>query len=149
MLDAKGLTYIASDVNPRNVTAARQAGRAVYYGDASRKEFLRQCGIDKARAVIITVASSKVADAVAAAARELRADIPIIARARDGHHAGALYGLGVTVAVPETIEASLQLSEAALVSLGVPMGLAIAATHEKRDEFRKALQARYETGRPG
>ena len=51
-----------------------------------------------------------------------------------------LYALGVTDAVPETIEASLQLSEAALVGLGKPMGPVIASIHERRDEFRKALQ---------
>jgi CPA2 family monovalent cation:H+ antiporter-2 len=42
--------------------------------------------------------------------------------------------------VPETIEASLQLSEAVLVDLGVPMGLVIASIHERRDEYRKTLK---------
>ena len=41
--------------------------------------------------------------------------------------------------MPETGEASLQLSEALLVEIGVPMGLVIASIHERRDEFRKAL----------
>ena len=76
-----------------------------------------------------------------AAARRLRPDITLVARARDAAHARTLYELGVTDAVPETIEASLQLSEAALVDLGVPMGLVIASIHEKRDEFRKLLIA--------
>ena len=48
--------------------------------------------------------------------------------------------MGVTDAVPETIEASLQLSEAALVGLGVPTGYVIASVHEKRDELRRELQ---------
>jgi monovalent cation:H+ antiporter-2, CPA2 family len=51
-----------------------------------------------------------------------------------------LYRLGVSDAVPETIEASLQLSEAVLVDIGVPMGKVIASIHEKRDEFRRILQ---------
>jgi CPA2 family monovalent cation:H+ antiporter-2 len=34
----------------------------------------------------------------------------------------------------------LQLSEAALVGLGVATGPAIASIHEKRDEIRHALQ---------
>jgi acetyltransferase len=51
-----------------------------------------------------------------------------------------LYAIGASDAVPETIEASLQLSEAALVGLGVATGLAIASVHEKRDEFRRSLQ---------
>ena len=39
------------------------------------------------------------------------------------------------------MEASLQLSEAALVDIGVPMGLVIASIHEQRDIYRKALVA--------
>jgi CPA2 family monovalent cation:H+ antiporter-2 len=78
-------------------------------------------------------------EAVVETTRRLRPDITLVARARDADHARALYGLGVTDAVPETIEASLQLSEAVLVDLGVPMGLVIASIHEKRDEFRKLL----------
>ncbi|MCY1558069.1 hypothetical protein D9M68_949730 [compost metagenome] len=55
-------------------------------------------------------------------------------------HATELYELKVTDAVPETIEASLQLSQAVLVGIGIPMGVVIASIHEKRDEFRKMLQ---------
>ena len=54
---------------------------------------------------------------------------------RDAEHArGALRARRDLDAAPETIEASLQPSEAALVDLGVPMGLVIASIHEKRDE---------------
>jgi CPA2 family monovalent cation:H+ antiporter-2 len=66
--------------------------------------------------------------------------LTIVARARDAHHATTLYKLGVTDAVPETIEASLQLSEAVLADIGVPMGYVIASIHEKRDEYRRILQ---------
>jgi CPA2 family monovalent cation:H+ antiporter-2 len=43
--------------------------------------------------------------------------------------------------VPETLEASLQLSEAALVDLGVAMGPVIASIHEKRAELRAEIMA--------
>ncbi len=79
-------------------------------------------------------------DDVVAHVREMRPDVLIVSRARDAEHARHLYALGATDAVPETIEASLQLSEAALVGLGVATGLAIASIHEKRDEIRHALQ---------
>ena len=81
-------------------------------------------------------------------ARGLRPDVTLVARARDAEHARALYGLGVTDAVPETIEASLQLSEAVLVDLGIPMGFVIASIHEKRDEYRKLLVAAGAPERP-
>jgi monovalent cation:H+ antiporter-2, CPA2 family len=72
--------------------------------------------------------------------RAKRPDVLIISRARDADHARHLYRLGATDAVPETVEASLQLSEAALVGLGIPMGPVIASIHEKRDEIRHDLQ---------
>jgi CPA2 family monovalent cation:H+ antiporter-2 len=50
--------------------------------------------------------------------------------------------------VPETIEASLQLSEAVLVDIGIPMGFVIASIHEKRDEYRKLLVAAGAPERP-
>ena len=50
-------------------------------------------------------------------------------RARDASHAAHLYAMGASDAVPETIEASLQLSEAVLVDLGVPMGPVLVSIH--------------------
>jgi len=141
MLDVHRVAFIAVDADPNLIAAERRAGKPVYYGDASRDDFLRRCGIETARALVVTLNKPSAAEAVVAAARRVRPDIAVIARARDADHARTLYGLGATDAVPETIEASLQLSEAALVDLGVPMGLVIASIHEKRDEFRKLLVA--------
>ena len=52
-----------------------------------------------------------------------------------------MFGLGATSAVPETIEASLQLSEAVLVDLGVAMGPILVSIHEKRAEFHDGIRA--------
>ena len=90
--------------------------------------------------MLITINRPSETEHVMQAVRSLRPDIPLIVRARDAEHARKLYDLGATDAVPETIEASLQLSEAALVGIGVPTGPVIASIHEKRDEFRAVLQ---------
>jgi CPA2 family monovalent cation:H+ antiporter-2 len=84
--------------------------------------------------------SPEAVEAVVGAVRRLRPDVILVARARDARQATKLYELGATDAVPETVEASLQLSEALLVDIGVPMGLVIASIHERRDEVRQALQ---------
>src|SRR5207248_8559404 len=104
-----------------------------------RPEMLKSLGLATARAVVSTMDGPETAEAVTAAARSLRPDLTIVVRARDARHARRLYDLGATDAVPETVEASLQLSEATLVDIGVPMGLVIASIHERRDEFRKEL----------
>jgi K+:H+ antiporter len=93
-----------------------------------------------AKAVIVTVAARAAIDEVVRQVRALRSDIVIVSRAHDADHARHLYAIGVTDAVPETIEASLQLSEAALIGLEQAAGPVIASIHEKRDEFRRELQ---------
>jgi CPA2 family monovalent cation:H+ antiporter-2 len=139
MLDRHAIPFIAVDANAGVTARARADGKPVYYGDAARPEYLRLCGLETARAVVVTMDAPKANEAVVETTRSLRPNVTLVARARDADHARALYGLGVTDAVPETMEASLQLSEAVLVDLGVPMGLVIASIHEKRDEYRKIL----------
>ena len=140
LLDRHGCPYIAVDNDAAAVPEQRRSGREVYYGDATVPEFLRTCGVMDAKAVIVTVAAETEIDEVVRQVRALRTDIVIVSRARDAAHARHLYRIGVTDAVPETIEASLQLSEAALIGLGQATGLVIASVHERRDEFRRELQ---------
>jgi CPA2 family monovalent cation:H+ antiporter-2 len=140
LLRQHGISYIAADSDALTVTRDRREGHDVYYGNAADPRFLESCGLATAAGVIITIHSVGVIDDVVEHVRAMRPDILIVSRARDADHARHLYSLGATDAVPETIEASLQLSEAALVGLGVATGLAIASIHEKRDEIRHALQ---------
>jgi CPA2 family monovalent cation:H+ antiporter-2 len=140
LLKEHGIAYIAADLDAAAVTRDRRDGHDVYYGDASDQQFLEACGLASATGVIITIHTRKLIDDVVEHVRAMRPDILIVSRARDADHARHLYALGATDAVPETIEASLQLSEAALVGLGVATGPAIASIHEKRDEIRHALQ---------
>jgi monovalent cation:H+ antiporter-2, CPA2 family len=140
MLQRHNVPYLAIDMDPARVAEQRKSGKPVYFGDGSHPAFLHACGIEQARALVITLDTPSSIEAVVAAARQERSDITIVSRARDAKHAARLYELGVDDAVPETIEASLQLSEAVLADIGVPMGLVIASIHERRDEFRAILR---------
>jgi CPA2 family monovalent cation:H+ antiporter-2 len=145
MLARHDVAWIAIDRDFRAVEAARRHGQEVYFGDASRPELLERCGLAIAPGVVLTTDEPEAAEAVTAAVRRLRPDVVLVARARDARHAARLYELGASDAVPETIEASLQLSEAVLVDLGVPMGFVIASIHEKRDEIRRSLNTRQQS----
>ncbi|MBU8875846.1 cation:proton antiporter [Reyranella sp. MMS21-HV4-11] len=140
LLDKHEISYIAADHDAVRVERWRKLGRSVYFGDASNSLFLQRCGIDEATGVIVTIDTAAVDDVVRAV-RARRPDVMIVARAHDAQHARHLYTLAVTDTVPETIEASLQLAESALVGLGVPMGLVIASIHERREQVRNELQA--------
>lgn len=144
MLARHKVAYIGVDADPAVATARRREGMPVYYGDSASPEFLRACGIAQAKALVVTLDSPKAIETVIAAARREKPELTIVARARDMRHAAALYELGVDDAVPEIVEASLQLAESVLVDVGVPMGLVIASIHERRDELRDALKRKEE-----
>jgi CPA2 family monovalent cation:H+ antiporter-2 len=80
------------------------------------------------------------AQRIVAKVRRHYPDLLIVARARDSIHAAELYRAGASHAVPETLESSLQLSEAVLADIGVAMGPVIASIHAKRDELRERIQ---------
>jgi CPA2 family monovalent cation:H+ antiporter-2 len=140
MLSVHAIRYSAVDTDPGLAKRLRADGRDIYWGNAARPEFLARCGLGKAKALIITMDKTADTENIVRDARAAYPNLTIVARARDAQHATSLYRLGVSDAVPETIEASLQLSEAVLVDMGIPMGKVIASIHEKRDEFRKLLQ---------
>jgi CPA2 family monovalent cation:H+ antiporter-2 len=142
------IPFVAVDGDARLVSSERKAGVPIYWGNASDPELLRRCGIARARGLVVTMDNPQAVERVVETARIERKDIVIVARARDAQHARELYELGASDAIPETIEASLQLSESLLVDIGVPMGLVIASIHEKRDEFRKILQVENKMARP-
>lgn len=141
MLDVHGKAYLAIDSDPDGVTGGRLEGFDVMFGDVAQPEFLGRLAARKPIAFILTMDNPVLVIRLARQLRDAFPDLPIVARARDTVHAAALYKAGVTDAVPETIEASLQLSEAALVDLGVAMGPVIASIHEKRAQLRAEIMA--------
>jgi monovalent cation:H+ antiporter-2, CPA2 family len=141
MLANHKVSFLALEANPDLVARGRKDNVPVFFGDASDIAMLTRCGLEDAKVLIVTMDSRKAVLDVTAAARLLHGDgLTIVARARDADHAAQLYKAGVTEAVPEAIEASLHISEAALIAAGVPLGLAIAAIHGERDQYRAAYQ---------
>lgn len=139
MLTVHKRPYLAVDSDIDGFMDARSSGYSVIYGDVSRRELIEKLALEKAKAVVLTMDDPVLTARIARRLRAEHPDLPIIARARDSDHAGALYRAGVTDAVPEALEASLQLSEAVLVDIGVAMGPVIASIHEKRSILRTKI----------
>lgn len=139
LLERHGKAYVAIDSDTDLVSTGRRKGYPVTFGDVARGDAMARLGAANATAVILTMDEPVTAQRVVKKLRSQYPDLPIIARARDANHAAELYRAGASSAVPETLESSLQLSEAVLVDLGVPMGPVIASIHEKRDELREMI----------
>lgn len=141
MLERHKVPYIAIDSDADEIARHRSEGREVHFGDAANLDLIRRLDLGKARALVVTMDNPLTVAQIVKTTRADHPDLQIIARARDAYHAAELYRLGVSDAVPETVEASLQLSEAVLVDIGVPMGPVIASIHEKRADLREQIQA--------
>ncbi len=139
MLTAHGRPYLAVDSDVDSVAAHRRLGSPVIFGDVSRHELVDKLQLGHAAALVLTMDDPVLTVRLTKKVRGWCPGLTIVARARDAGHAAELYRAGATDAVPETLESSLQLSEAVLVDLGLPMGPVIASIHEKRAELRKEI----------
>jgi CPA2 family monovalent cation:H+ antiporter-2 len=135
----KGYLAVENDIDA--VLKAREGGYGVLFGDVARGSMVEKLDLGAADALVLTMDDPVLIIRLARQFRDQFPDLPIIARARDTDHAARLYKVGVTDAVPEAMEASLQLSEAVLVDIGVAMGPVIASIHEKRRELRSKIMA--------
>ncbi len=140
MLDAHRKPYIAVDSDADLVEGAKRKGHRAVFGDAARSDTFTRLGVENALAVVLTMDEHILAQRIVTRLRKEYPDLLIVARARDVGHAAELYRAGASHAVPETLESSLQLSEAVLTDIGVAMGPVIASIHEKRDEFRTRIE---------
>jgi CPA2 family monovalent cation:H+ antiporter-2 len=120
VLADEGVPYVAFDTNGELIAVQRLTNHFVFYGDAGRTEILERVGAERARAFVVTVNHAASAERMVAAARRIRPDVPIFARARDPRHAERLRSLGAVGVVPENFEASLQLAARVLEKLDMP-----------------------------
>jgi len=120
VLDRQELPHVGLDIDADLVARYRRAGSGIFYGDASRPDMLRKFGIEQAAALVVTMDSPNTVEEVVAAARRHWPHLLIYARARDRAHAARLIERGASHAIPETVEASLQLGEMVLMGIGVP-----------------------------
>jgi monovalent cation:H+ antiporter-2, CPA2 family len=139
MLKEHDQPFVAVESNVDVVMQARRAGVPIVFGDVGRPELLDRLRLGHARALILTMDDPVLAVQIVRRVHGWVPDLTIIARARDTDHAAELYRGGATLAVPEALESSLQLSEALLVDLGIAMGHVIASIHGKRDELRSRI----------
>lgn len=120
LLTDAGMDWLALDADPVRVNNARAGGAPVSHGDGTRLDVLRSAGLDRARALVMTLDDPDAAIPVVRAVRQASPRLPILVRARDDSHLTELLNAGATEVVPETLEAGLMVGAHVLYLLGVP-----------------------------
>lgn len=119
LLAEQQIPYVVVDNNPKRVAQLFERGVSIWYGDASRVDVLRKVGAERAALALVTFAEPTASAKAVGCLREAWPDLPVFARARDTKHAQQLEGMGASMTVAESLEASLQLSAHALSAMGV------------------------------
>jgi CPA2 family monovalent cation:H+ antiporter-2 len=140
LLTEQGIEYVAFENDAKLVSRLHKEGVPVYFGNASRPELLKRVHAEEAPAIVLTM--DHPASAMQAV-RGIRREFPhvrLFVRSRDEKHARALKLAGASVVVPETLEASLQLSAFVLESLGLDEREVDRIVDEERDLFAATLE---------
>jgi CPA2 family monovalent cation:H+ antiporter-2 len=139
LLAEQGIPYVAFENDAKLVSRLHKDGVPVYFGNASRPELLKRVHAEDAPAIVLTM--DHPASAMQAV-RGIRREFPharLFVRSRDEKHARALKLAGASVVVPETLEASLQLSAFVLESLGLDEREVDRIVDDERDLFAATL----------
>ncbi|MGG7606327.1 cation:proton antiporter [Massilia sp. BKSP1R2A-1] len=140
LLSDEKLPWYALDLDPERVQEAQTAGANVSYGDAARRESLIAAGINRASALVITFADTRLALKVLHLVHELAPNLAVIVRSHDDSDLDVLKQAGATEVVPEALESSLMLASHALVTMGVPLRRVVHRVQSARDERYASLR---------
>lgn len=138
LLESAVIPYLALDLDQEGVALGRRHGLPVFFGDACRLDVLKAAALERARAVVITLDEPAAANRAVHLVRQVRPEIPILARARDLSECERLSAAGATSAVPELVEGSLQLGAVLLGTLGESAD----EVTEVLEQFRKETYSR-------
>jgi len=140
VLESYGFEYIALDLDPARIRAARQAGDPVMFGDSADEEMLTKAGIARANAVVISFSDPATALGILRGVRRMRPELPVLVRTADDTRLKELQDAGATDVVPETFEASLMLVSHVLMLLHVPVTRVVRTLGEIRNSRYAVLR---------
>jgi CPA2 family monovalent cation:H+ antiporter-2 len=140
VLESQGFEYIALDLDPARIRAARQAGDPVMFGDSSDEEMLAKAGIETASAVVISFSDPATSVGILHSVRRVRPEVPVLVRTQDDARIQELQDAGATDVVPETFEASLMLVSHVLMLLHVPVSRVVRTLGEIRNSRYAVLR---------
>jgi CPA2 family monovalent cation:H+ antiporter-2 len=140
VLESQGFEYIALDLDPARIRAARQAGDPVIFGDSSDESLLVKVGLETASAVVISFSDPATSVGILRSVRRLRPNVPVLVRTADDARIKELQDAGATDVVPETFEASLMLVSHVLMLLHMPVTKVVRVVNDIRNNRYAVLR---------
>ncbi len=121
VLRTLSIPQLMIESDAERVQELNDEGIATLYGDAANSEVLAHAGLERARALVVTVPEEGPAAMIVAAARGLNAKLPIVARAATEDGVTHLGKLGANDVVHPELEGGLEMVHDTLLHLGYPL----------------------------
>ncbi|ADG93483.1 sodium/hydrogen exchanger [Arcobacter nitrofigilis DSM 7299] len=118
MLDYANIPFVAFDIDAKRVEIGEKEGRAVYYGELSDLDFITRIGLEKAKAVILTIENHHTAAKIISHIRNEYPYLRILSRTKNMKTRDLLVKHGVSWAMPVSSEGALRLGAETLLGLG-------------------------------
>lgn len=121
VLSEISIPHLVIESDARRVEELDQQGVPTLFGNAANSEVLTHAGLNRARALAVTLPDEAAAEMIVAAARDLAPGLPIITRAESEAGAQQLAQLGAQHVIRPVLEGGLEIVRHTLLQLGFPM----------------------------
>ncbi len=119
ILRKRGLNYVILESNHRAVQIEKNNGYNIYYGDALNADILRYIGIERCESVIVALEDEIACIKITRFIHQNFPNISVITKSETLNNAERFKKVGASLVVSKNLETGLQLSKAALFSVGV------------------------------
>jgi len=133
VLESLNIPRLVIEADAEQIEALNKRKTATLYGDAANSEVISHAGLDRARAMVVTVPEEVTASMVVTAAREINPILPMIVRAASEEGVRDLARLGAQHVVHPELEGGLEMVHHTLLQLGFPL----REVHEYAEAVRR------------
>jgi len=134
LLGEMSIPHLVIDADAERIEEITRRGIPSLYGDASNSEVLTHAGLERARALVVAGPDESASELVVASARDLSADLPIIARAATEEGIKRLSNLGAQDVIHPELEGGLEIVRHTLLKLDFPLHEIIRYMDSVRDD---------------
>lgn len=142
VLERLGIPRLVVEIDSGRAAEFNARGIPTLFGDAANSDVLIHAGLERARALVVTLPDETATEMVVAAARKIAPNLPIIARAATTKGVGRLLNLGAHDVIHPELEGGLEVMRHTLLCLGYPATQVQGYTDAvRRDEYDTSVSS--------
>lgn len=120
VLETIHIPHLVIEMDVERVEALNRRGTLTLFGDAANSEVITFAGLERARALVITVPEEATGELIVVAARDLSACLPIIVRAATEEGVRRMVEFGAQDVIHPELEGGLEIVRHTLLRLDFP-----------------------------